>query len=292
MRLLHRIRLFEGGPVEPPDDAITVYWTTDSHLYSPLDGGPGEDPNGPNAEVGTRHFWKAPARLRQFVQAVNAAPQCDLVAHTGDMLQRGTDWGYFTQWWDDINLPVPQVLTPGNHDFAGSDYETVVAGLGLDGQPEIAGSKLNHSFRVERGDHAYRMIVADTNYLEDYSHGSITAMRFHPDGLDWIASELASCPEDDVIIWTHGAIHEFLGHFYEPSAQSFRSVVEAAQAARPALRVSCLFGHYHRTTMRVWESLGPRLPGYSSPAMCEDFTERYCVVRAWTGQVLVEEHGW
>lgn len=299
MRALKRTVLRSARNVEipvDPADEIHIYWTTDHHIYPESVGGPGEDPDGPNAELGSRIYWDAPRKLRAFVAAANAAlaasDPIDLVAHTGDMLEFGTDWSLWHTDWGALDASLPQILVPGNHDFAGSDYATIRTALGRDAAPELGGSAFNRSFGVTKGSAAYRMIVLDTNYLADGSHGPITAQRFHADGLTWLEAELAACPETDVLIWTHGSIHEYTGgHFYEPSATAFRTIVDAAVASR-GLRVTCLFGHYHRTSLRAWATLGANIPGYSCPAAVEDGAERYCIVRASEAQVVVDEVAW
>lgn len=295
--LLRRVLLTSRrGDVLPTGPHFRIYWTTDHHVWSVNDGGPGEDPEAPNATLGTRWFWIAPSRLRAFVAAVNAAHalgEVDYVLHSGDMLQSGVDWAFWNSMWDDLDPDIPQIVVPGNHDFAGgSDYAVVAAGLRRDTEPMIARSQFNRSFQASGSGVEARIIVFDTNMDAEGEHKPITAGIIHPDVLDWLEEEIGDSPEDLVLLISHHSPHETVGHFDPASALALRSVVEAAVASRPTLRVVSLFGHYHAPNLRVWKQLGPNLPGYSAAAACEDTAADYCVVKVYDGAVVVEEWAW
>lgn len=267
------------------EEAVRIYWATDSHYDHAVEG----DPDAPGSiVVGTRRLYTAGAKLRHFVDLANASG-AEAVIHTGDMIDKhAQSVDEAVAIWD--GLTVPSYVTPGNHDFQnGPTYAQWVTALGYGGRTENAGSAFNHSASVERDGFAVRLITLDSNINDQGNHQSLIAGRLHADARSWLASELSSCPEDDVIIAIHHGPQDVAsGYFNASDADAYRLVVEAAVDSR-GLKVHTLFGHNHsRTSPMKYLALGGKVPGILAPPVVDHIPGRFGVInifpsgKVWT----------
>lgn len=257
------------------EGALRVAWMTDSHAWSICDN----DPEHPNAVEGSRYFWTVGDKIEQFVEQVNA-DQPHAVMHTGDLIERGRDFDFFLSKWDGLDSALTQAVVPGNHDFAftkpaGSTLgETVAGDMGYGAKPLIAGSRFNQSVVFSGNGVTARFLMLDTNILPGGLHAPSNTGYLSEELLTWIEGELAASPEDLIFLCSHhgphmwGSVHH--NYFDTDDAQGLKDIVDAEVAARPARKITSLFGHHHlQSAVMRWDNLGPNLPGFLAPATVE-----------------------
>lgn len=272
-------------------EAVRIYWITDSHYYEPVE----DNPSHPDAAEGTRLFYTAGAKLRRYVDAVNA-DQPELALHTGDFIERQLpSVAPALALWDMIDATIPRVAVIGNHDLAGVTFETWRDALGL-GPSEPGGSALNTSRAVTRIDVGLtiRVITVDTTLNDIGGHGPDVMGYFQPQTAAWLEAELQACPEEIVVIAMHHGPHDYAStvYFREADALLFSSIVGTVAQMR-GLAVHTLFGHNHGAGNRVrdYENLTPQVPGYLSPVCVDHNPGWYTVANVFPdGSIWFDPH--
>lgn len=273
------------------DKAFAIYIASDPHVWKAV----GENPAAPGAVAGYKLFYAAPAKMRDFARQVNA-DQPHLALATGDLLERGPDYGYFLDIWDTITTP--REFVPGNHDYTNTDptppnlMQFAADGLGFGTAPIIGGSRFTRSVGMSANGVDVRFLLIDTNVGRDETpveaNGHMTA-----DCKAWVADQLATTDETNVFIVTHQGPHHYpLGWFVSRDALDLRDMVEAELSARPHRRIRGLFGHRHVVNQVTTEfgNLG-RFVGYNIPAMLETKRSRFTKMYVFANGDMAYEDG-
>lgn len=257
------------------NNALRIAWMTDSHAWSVVDN----QPEHPNATLGSRYFFTVGDKIEQFVSQVNAdAPH--FVMHTGDMVESGREFEFFLTKWGALSPGLPQAVVPGNHDFAFSPpggttrHDTIAGDMGYAGNPLVAGSKFNKAYDLAGNGVTARLLMLDTNISQTTGLHVAGNVGFMSDAmLTWIAGQLAASPANLILLASHHGPHMWTGTpgYFDPTdAIALRDIVDAEVAARPARKIMYLFGHHHiQSAVMRWSTLGTNLPGLLAPATVE-----------------------
>lgn len=237
--------------------AFRVFIISDTHVKAAVDGDPNAE--GATRESDKRYYYTAGAKLRQFVNAVNAE-QPDLVLHLGDVTDAADEDSFtlFQSIWGDLDPSIPAYVIPGNHDLV-EGYEAMVAGLALGERDETAGSKGNFATEVTGANgETIKLILVDTN-LDANGDPHVTSVGVLP-GVEreWLYEELVTSETDKVLVALHHGPYSRIyenRYFQFASAWEYVDIVGSAKLARPGLHVITLFGHSHPTQVRAFQEL-------------------------------------
>lgn len=242
----------------PPVEPLSIYVLTDNHLRAGVD----MHPTATGAINGSRYYYASASKLRGFVDAVNGEG-ADLALHLGDMVDTPADFPFFNAQWGSIS--VPKELMIGNHDFDDYTYEQLVTILGYDARPEVAFSKFNRSFAVQKDDVSVRVIMLDTNYVgvdhANTGRGSIRSSSVYT----WFENEINAATEDHIILCSHHGPHYYnfpleWAYFTESHAMQLKTIVDNS-----GKKVHAIFGHHHERDITEYDNLGVNFPGYRLP---------------------------
>ncbi len=251
---------------------MNIFVLTDLHIRYEADGNPTAKRATQNIHGYTRCFWKASERLDRFVKAT-AQHQPDLVLGLGDFVGECHTANWYTflhgtdgkEGWNDIQSV--KELTIGNHELNDGSYADVVAAIGYEQRPVVAGSRFNRSFPVIADSMAARILMVDTNIGAE-GHLSTDTGFLQPDALEWLEGEMRACPEEIVILCSHhGPQHWKTSRsgqtgptLFDPKdAEALASIVRKVAAIRPRFRVYNLFGHVHGVE-KEWYTAGLSVP--------------------------------
>lgn len=259
--------------IEPPN-YITLCWCTDSHIKaSAVEHPENESISGP------RYLYTSKQGVQQFADYVDTLKP-ELAIHTGDIADGSelhNSYAHFMECWNSItNTHTRKEFVIGNHDIHGLyNRNDCARDLKRSGKTAIAGSKFNQSFSCRNGLNAVRVIMVDSTRYNDedatYSGYCPQAVR------DWIAAELATCAETNVLMFMHSAPPEYnilSGSdpvFIKADADALYAVVQAAIAARPGLRVTCFTGHDHGWGELVTKTTYPNFTCYVGGSGIADY---------------------
>lgn len=271
-------RNFEAVRAKKPRlvSQFLLYIITDIHLRANVDGN--EEHGCAGTESG-RSYFAAHSKLRHFIEKVNEAVP-DYVLCLGDMLDATascpSDVSFFNTQWNNISGSISKDLTFGNHDLDDMTYTELVTALGYDNEPEIAESKFNKTFVVEKNGFEFRIIMLDTNWNADgTAHANTARGNVNQAGKDWVESVLNSMEEPLCLICSHHAPHYWdrpaaFPYFNEDSAFDLRDIVDDAIQNNSNLEsVNHLSGHHHISGVQRIENLGPNYIGWRLPDSIE-----------------------
>lgn len=245
---------------------LSIDVITDTHLYSKSDDNPANaDGLGAVYKPGNGeewHLYAGSAKLKHFVDFANNSESV-LALHLGDFVQDSDDltWDLFTKNWGKITKE--KEITIGNHDIGhGNGYARVVEKTGYTNRPEIARSKFNRSFVVSNGSQDVRVIMMDSTIDTTGEHVSNRAGYYQDDAIDWLDSELATCVEENVVIFTHHGPHLYTkDKFLGVDAYKYEDVLYNAAKTRN-LKINTIFGHHHPIQVEEFDTLPKIKKGY------------------------------
>lgn len=240
-----------------PEDKTVFSMITDTHMYESVDGDP-ESEEGLGAIYMNWYLYAGSAKLKHFVDETNAL-QPDLVVHLGDMIQSGSDktWDLVMENWSKINAPTEMLI--GNHELGHEGgYDRVVQRVNYENRDPIARSVFNKSLAVNN----IRVIIMDTTIGNSGEHEPSGTGFFQSDALEWLESELNSCKEKNVLVFSHHGPHlHSADKFDKNQAYEYRDILKNVQKTR-GLNINTIFGHHHPVKIEMFDTLEGINAGY------------------------------
>lgn len=250
MRMNYR-RFFmnRNSKTSTPDiETMKVSVISDSHLNAIA----ADDESYPNLEGPPMFFYTARKKLADYVDFINDQKP-DVSLHLGDVITGNGD-GYvdsfsmFNSIWNTIDSEIKTSISAGNHDYPwlgdrSLSHEIVAQSLGYGDNPMVAGSKMNESFTVTKGNVGVKFINFETNI---YTNGVFNSVGGYisTEMIDWIVGEVNNSQDNIIMLYCHKA----KGYLEEQSRIALETALSQALTNKPQIKLYWLYGHSH-----VWQ---------------------------------------
>lgn len=283
-------------------DFLEIYVLTDTHDIVGVSG----DPNAYKAVThgGTRLHFQQKQKIELFVQDV-LENKPDAVLGLGDFFDAPAPIENFKQNWS--RIPEPKGIMLGNHDYslmgknnAESSYQHLSHELQFCERMVNAGSKLNQSFYVNKGDIEVKVIMCDFSLTKDNAgsivHHANVMGTILPEQLEWIKEELLNSRTNRVILASHHGMH-FSFYFADEYATALKDTIGKVKAVNPKLTVLGVFGHNHVYQPVRIENMLPEMLCYNASASIERYkdieeskhTTYYTVINVYKSKFTVSK---
>lgn len=282
------------------NDFLEIYVFTDNHNIEGVSDNPYADKA--VTRGGTRLHFQQNQKLNLFVQDV-LQNKPDAVLGLGDFFDSPAPIKNFNINWNKI--PEPKGIVLGNHDYkllgknnAESSYQKLSHELEFNERIINAGSKLNQSFYVNKGDIEVKVIMCDFSLEKDNSdsivhHGNVMGTII-PEQLVWIEEELLNARTNQVIFASHHGMH-YGYYFPDEYATALKNTLARVKKTTPNLNIFGVFGHNHVYEPVRVENMLPEMLCYNASSVIERFknieetqhTTYYTVIKVFKNKYTV-----